>query len=652
MTKIKTVCPRDCPDTCFIDVEVKDNKIVSVKGSTTNPVTQGFLCPRGRGDPARVYSKDRVLYPHVRSRDNNDAQFERVSWEEAIQFITNKLQETIQTHGDESILLLDYAGNQGFLAMQYPHRLWNAIGATKTDYALCSTSGHKGIGLQYGLAYGVQPEELLDMEVITYWGNNAKVSSSHMWALSHQARKDKGTTIISIDPRNSETSQAADMRISPQPGSDVALTYGIARYLIDNDLIDTDFIEKNTVGFQQYKEEVLTWTPERLENITGVSWDNIAKLGSIYANAKSVTFMIGLGLQKSLHGAEAARAVSLLPALLGYARGFHYSDSRGRYIDFDYLNGSRFTNKKSNVVHHVDVGSELVSGKFKFVFVYGCNPAVTLPNQRDVRSGFSKEDVFTVVHDTHWTETTYLADVILPASTYLEKDDLNFSDHHLYTRLSNKAIEPLGESKDEVTLMHTLAQELGLKEEWLFEDPWKALNKTLAATFQDGTLDDLREGKELKLKLKPMNEYQTQSGKIEFYSSEAEKLGFNPLPEQLTTENEEGWFVLLNSSIPKYTHSQFIDVYGPIPQIVWINPKDAKRLDIKNNDMIKLFNDLGEVIINAIVTNNTLPGVLWAPRPLTGIEGQPLNVLADGTPQVIGSGPRFNSIKVKVKLAE
>ncbi|MCK4972717.1 MAG: molybdopterin-dependent oxidoreductase, partial [Candidatus Heimdallarchaeota archaeon] len=167
MTKIKTVCPRDCPDTCFIDVEVKDNKIVSVKGSTTNPVTQGFLCPRGRGDPARVYSKDRVLYPHVRTRDNNGAQFERVSWEEAIQFITNKLQETIQTHGDESILLLDYAGNQGFLAMQYPHRLWNAIGATKTDYALCSTSGHKGIGLQYGLAYGVQPEELLDMEVIT-----------------------------------------------------------------------------------------------------------------------------------------------------------------------------------------------------------------------------------------------------------------------------------------------------------------------------------------------------------------------------------------------------------------------------------------------------------------------------------------------------
>ncbi|MHA1483419.1 MAG: molybdopterin-dependent oxidoreductase, partial [Candidatus Heimdallarchaeaceae archaeon] len=115
MTKIKTVCPRDCPDTCFIDVEVKDNKIVSVKGSSTNPVTQGFLCPRGRGDPARVYSKDRVLYPHVRSRDNNGAQFERVSWEEAIQFITNKLQETIQTHGDESILLLDYAGNQGFL---------------------------------------------------------------------------------------------------------------------------------------------------------------------------------------------------------------------------------------------------------------------------------------------------------------------------------------------------------------------------------------------------------------------------------------------------------------------------------------------------------------------------------------------------------
>jgi len=176
--------------------------------------------------------------------------------------------------------------------------------------------------------------------------------------------------------------------------------------------------------------------------------------------------------------------------------------------------------------------------------------------------------------------------------------------------------------------------------------------KVIKATFQDGTLNDLRDGKELKLKLKPMNEYQTLSGKIEFYSTEAEELGFNPLPEQFPTENEEGWFVLLNSSIPKYTHSQFIDVYGPIPQIVWINPKGAKRLNIKNNDKIILFNDLGKVTVNAIVTNNTIPGVLWAPRPLTGIKGQPLNVLADGTPQDIGSGPRFNSIKVKVKLAE
>ena len=491
MTNIKTVCHRDCPDTCFIDVEVKDDKIVSVKGSTANPVTQGFLCPRGRGDPARVYSKDRVLYPHIRLRNNNGDQFKRVSWKEAISFIANKLQETIQTHGEESVLLLDYAGNQGFLASHYPRRLWNALGATKTDYALCSASGHKGIGLHYGLAYGVQPEALLDMEVIIFWGNNAKVSSSHMWTLSHQARKDKGTTIVSIDPRNSETSQAADMWVSPRPGSDVALTYGIARYLIENNHIDTDFIEKSTIGFRQYKEEVLSWTPERLENTTGVSWVDIVKLGSIYANAKHGTFMIGLGLQKSFHGAEAARAVSLLPALLGFNRGFHYSDSRGREIDLDYLNGSRLTTKNINIVHHVSVGSELVSGKFKFVFVYGCNPAVTLPNLKDVRAGFSKNDVFTVVHDTHWTETAYLADVILPASTYLEKDDLNFSDHHLYTRISNKTIEPLGESKDEVSLMQSLAEELGLEEEWLFEDSWQVLDKTLGSSFQNGTLDDL-----------------------------------------------------------------------------------------------------------------------------------------------------------------
>jgi anaerobic selenocysteine-containing dehydrogenase len=320
------------------------------------------------------------------------------------------------------------------------------------------------------------------------------------------------------------------------------------------------------------------------------------------------------------------------------------------FVDSTYLNGARFTSKKSRVVSQVALGPMLKEGEFKFVFVYGMNPAVTLPDQNAVRAGLSRPDVFTVVHETHWTETAKLANVVLPAATYLEKVDIVHSDHHQYCRFSNKAIEPLGESKDEVFLMQELARQMGFKEDWLYEDPWKALRKSLTNAFENGSVDDLFDGKVMRLKLRPMNEYQTPSGKVEFYSSKAVETGLNPLPEQLPIEQpEEGWFILLNSSLPNYTHSQFTDVYGPIPQTVWINPEDSKNIGIEDGEALEVYNDLGRIALRATVTDKVYPGVLWAPRPVTGMDGNPMNSLASSTPQTIGRGPTFNTTKVKMR---
>lgn len=632
---------------------VEEDRIISTKGSTENPVTQGFLCPRGMGDPKRVYSKDRVLYPYVKTDGKTRGSFKQVSWNEATQQVAKKLQEVIGQYGIESVLVLNYSGNQGLLALQYPERLWNFLGATKHDYALCSTSGHEGICLHYGLSYGLQPEDLLDMKVVTYWGYNAKVGSSHQWTLSLKARKKNGTKIITVDPRKSPTAEDSDVWLNPRPGSDVALAYGIARYLIEQDCVSKSFIDQWTVGYDRFKEAALSWTPERVQRATGIGWERIEEVGDIYAEDKPGAFMIGLGLNKSFHGAESARAVSLLPTLFGYHRGFHYSNSRGMFVDSTYLNGSKFTSKKLRVVSEVALGPMLKEGEFKFVFIYGMNPAVTLPNQNAVRAGLSRSDVFVVVHETHWTETAKLADVILPAPTYLEKRDIVISDHHPYCRLSVKAIEPLGESRDEVSLMHELARQMGLTKEWLYEDPSEALRKSLMNAFENGSVDDLFSGKVMKLKLKPTNEYQTPSGKVELYSSRAVEMGLNPLPEQLPIEQSEGgWFILLNSSLPNYTHTQFTDVYGPIPKIVWINPKDSESLEIEDGEEVEVYNDLGKVTLRATVTDKVASGVLWAPRPVTGIDGNPMNSLASSTPQTIGRGPMFNSTKVKLRLAK
>ncbi|HXX88451.1 MAG TPA: molybdopterin-dependent oxidoreductase, partial [Candidatus Acidoferrum sp.] len=229
-TEVRTVCHRDCPDTCFVDALVKDGQVISTRGSRENPITQGFLCPRGAGDPKRVYSKERVLYPHIRIGD----EFKRASWPGAIEYVGSRLSSVLANYGNEAVLFYDYPGNQACLSLHYSQRLWRALGATVTDGALCSTSGHTGIGLHYGLTYGLGFEDLFNCGVVLFWGNNAKVSSPHLWALALRARKEKHTMLISVDPRKSETAENSDLWLNPCPGSDVALFYGIALYLVEH----------------------------------------------------------------------------------------------------------------------------------------------------------------------------------------------------------------------------------------------------------------------------------------------------------------------------------------------------------------------------------------------------------------------------------
>ena len=648
MKTIKTVCHRDCPDTCFMDVTVDRGKIIATRGSTLNPVTRGFLCPRGISDPRRVYSKMRVRHPHLKSEAGEPGPFRRVSWDVALSLVADRIQDATDTHGREAILLYDYAGNTGFLTWHFAKRLWSALGATTTDYALCSRSGHAGIGLHYGLSYGLQLEDMAASTVILFWGNNARVSAPHIWAMARQARKDRGTILVSVDPRQSPTAKAADIWIQPRPGSDVALCYGIARYLLEKDGVDLGFIGKWSTGFPAYAETAMGWTPERVEQATGVPGQVVAQIGEVLMAHRPAAFMIGLGLQKSMQGAEAARAVALLPALLGLHRGFQYSNSKGHEIDWPTLNGSRFSRHRGKVVSQVGIGKRLAAGEFKFVYVFGSNPAMTLPDQSAVRRGLDREDVFVVVHDTHWSETAARADVVLPAPTFLEKRDVCISDHHSYSRLSEQAIAPLGDSWHEIRVMRQLAKRLGLTADCLCEDPWAALDKTFAHTYRKGGVKHLLAGEVLEVKLRPNDAYQTPTGKIEFAATVSQS-GATPLPIQHPLPCAESWLVLLNSSVANYTHSQFTDVFGPIPQVVWVHPEDAAHRSIGENEVVAVFNQLATVTLRAKVTDRVLPGTLWAPRPLTGLNGVPLNALVPGISQGIGGGPIFNSVKVKIK---
>lgn len=650
MTKrtIETVCSRDCYDTCFLRAQVDDyGKVVSIKGDPVNPVTQGFLCPRGAKDHERLV-KNRVLHPYIRKGSKPGRPFQSLAWEDALAIFTEKLRYVLKDHGSEAILHLEYAGNVGLLTRYFPLRFWNAIGATKTDYSICSKSGHEALTLHYGSSYGIQPEKLAEQRLNVYWGFNPAVSSPHTWRLSKKAREKNDALIVVVDPRKSRSAELADIWLAPKPGSDVVLVFGLFRFLIENEYVDLDFIKKWTKGFDQLKGEAMRWTPKKVKAATGVEWRLIEKLGEAYGELKPSTTMIGLGFQKSLQGAEAVRAVALLPALVGLHRGFFYSNYRAYQVDLSYLTGESLTRQKTRTVSQVALSPLIEQGEFKFIHIFNMNPVLTLPGQSAFRKGLTRSDVFVVVHETHWSETTDYADLVLPAPTFLEKEDLVIPSSHHYVRLSKKCIEPHGESRDEVWLMRELARRMELEEEWINEDSWKAVETALENSLENGNFSNLLEGRILKLQSKPLQEYQTPSGKIEIYSSLAKRHRLSPLPVYTPLKLKKGDFVLLNSALPNYTHTQFQEVYGPIPAVVLMHPEDAESNEIQEGDVVTMSNEHGRVEVKVQISSSLQPDVLWSPRQFVGLKGEPQNSLTPWQPQQIGKGSVFNSTIVRI----
>jgi len=647
MTRITTVCARDCYDTCALIATLDDSgRLISVANDPDHAITGGMTCPRATRDPQRLRT-NRIKSPAFREIDK----FSPVKWNSALDRVAVKLDSVLKRHGPASVLYLNYAGNMGLLTEAFPKRLWNAIGATRTDGAICSRSGIAALKLHYGDSYGLMPEDLLHQKLIIFWGFNPAVSAPHIWNLARTARKRRGTQIVVVDPVKTRTARGADLWIRPRPGTDSALAYGIMDDLIRNRDVDAEFIKKWTFGFHHLKKEAALWHMDRAAKVTGVAPRFIHALGRAYAERKPSATLIGIGLQKCEQGAEQVRAVSLIPGLLGYHRGFFYSSGRAFYVDEGMISGQSLTSKPHMTVSQTGLSKRVGAGRFKFIFISGMNPTATLPDASTFRAGLSRKDVFVAVCDSHWTSTARLADVVLPAPTYLEKDDLVIPWGHGHIQISRKIVSPVTDSRNEVHIMQEIAGRIGSTESWLFENPWSCVEKALENALHDGDYASLKAGNRLKLKRKPLDVYPTSSGKIEFYATAAEENGDNPLPQVKIPACAADQFQLLASATPKYTSTQFQEVYGKIPAVVTMNPQDADRLGLDKDGSVFIKNEKGRIRMAVILSDAVPEGVLWTPRQSEDDSGTPLNCLTSGNPQTIGGGPRFNSTLVNVVKA-
>ncbi|WP_134701721.1 molybdopterin-dependent oxidoreductase [Ammoniphilus sp. YIM 78166] len=676
-----SVCPLDCPDTCSLHVYKEEGRITKVRGNPEHPVTQGAICNKVRHMAERIYHPERLLYPMKRVGKKGHGEFERITWEEAIAEITSRFHQIINRSGSEAILPYSFYGNMGVLnADGMDRRFFHRLGSSQLNQTICSIAGNVGYAYTMGITGGLQPEETVDSKLIIIWGGNLVSTNMHQVMLAEKARK-RGAKVVVIDVHQNQTGKWADWFIPLRPGTDAALALGMMHVLFKQGMVNEDFLTQYTHGYDELREHVLAYSPDRVAAITGVPVDDIFKLSQMYGEISPSFIRIGNGLQHHDNGGMAVRTIACLPALTGQwkLRGGGATKSNGWYAR---LNETALScpqlrkNPEARVINMNQLGealNQLKNPPIEALFVYNSNPVVVAPDANEVINGLLREDLFTVVHDLFLTDTAKYADLVLPATSSFENTDLYKSYWHPYIQLQEPVIPVLGESKSNFELFKRLAQAMGF-EDSPFQDTeedliQQALDNPANPYLQGITLEGLKEKGWMKLALgqeKPyLKRLPTPSGRIELFSERLKLEGKPALPEYIPLE--EGYdgeslssaesfpLMLITPPNHNYLNSTFANVeklqnMEKMPTLQ-MHPEDAAHRGIKTGDQIKVWNARGECQLSAWVTEAMLPGVvvsqgLWWEGPSGS---QLINKLTSNRLADMGGGATFFSTTVQVE---
>lgn len=642
-----STCPRDCYDTCSMISRVRAEKLHAVEPNKKHPFTGKMLCPKAKNLQQYVYSKDRVLHPMIRVGKKGSGEFDRISWSVALKRIAQEIADRSGEFGTQSIVQFGHAGNTGLIQRNFPSRFFNAIGAAKVDETICSDAGDKALEVVYGSSAGMFPEEIEKCRLIVVWGMNPAWSSPHTFEMLKRAKK-AGAKMYVIDPIRTPTAEIGT-HLQVRPTMDAVLALGCINHLIENRLCDEDFVKRHTVGFDRLAEIAKKFDMRNISKATGLNIRVIEDFIADYASMRPSCIMMGYGMQRNRNGGEMIRAISVLPALIGERRGFYYSNDAA-VVDMDYLQGSKLTSRVKVRYGMVDFARTLSTGKVKMVFVYGSNPLATLPNQSLLRKGFSRDDVFVVVHELFMTDTADYADIVLPATTFFEHTDINASYLHPYLSLNEKAIEPLGESKSNTDLFRALAAEMKLSHRELFEEDEKIARHIVSkGKSVKGSFDTLKKKGFLELKLPDRRAFPTPSGKIELYSASAEEAGLGGLPMHIDVQGKLP-YQLISPVHKLLCRSQYHNRWGDVEPTVYISPNDARSEKVESGSKVRLKNEFGEITVSAEVSEDVPDGVLLAysalwPK-LSG--GTNVNFITTDFVQRFGGCSALNSTFVEV----
>ncbi len=634
---VKLACPHDCPDTCGLDVTVENDQAISVKGSDM-PFTANTLCTKVARYLDRTYAPSRILHPLKRVGAKGEGRFTRISWDEALDTIATRF-KAIAAEDPQQILPVSYAGTLGMISYaSIDRRFFHRLGASLLERTLCSSAGKAGLKITLGGGVGCDPEQAEHSKLIIIWGSNPVVSNLHFWSRC-QAAKRRGARLVIIDPRRNETADKCHQHIALYPGTDAALALAMMHVIIGEGLTDADYVAQHTLGFDQLAARVSAWTPQRAAAICGITADEITHLARAYAGTRPAMIRLNYGMQRHAGGGMATRTIACLPALTGdwrYAAGGAVMTT-GDFYGFNHraLERPDLIRGQPRTINLAALGDALTTAQppVKAIMVYNNNPVAVCPDSRKVIAGFSREDLFTVVHEIFHTDTADYADIILPATTQLEHHDIHKSYGHLYVQASQPAIAPLGEAKPNAEVFRLLAARMGFDDPCLRDSDEDLCRQALDSTtpaLHGITWDTLkaRGWQRLNIPAAPFAHggFPTPSGKCEFWSATAQAQGHDPLPDY--TPPREGptsnpplaqRYPLAFISPPHrhFLNSSFANLDFALQDAgeptLEIHPDDAAPRGIRDGINVRISNDRGTYTVRARITDAVRRGVVSAP---------------------------------------
>ena len=623
LSTVRAVCPHDCPDACAMLVTLDGDRAVAVRGDREHSFTRGFLCHKVSRYPERVYHCDRLQFPLRRVGPKGFGQFERITWDAALDEIATRFRAIADgPHGPQAILPYSYCGTMGKIQSEgLDRRFFHRLGASLLDRTICATAGGAGYTMTIGSKQGTDPEAFSQSQYIINWGSNTAVTNMHLWVRMVEARKRHGAKIVTIDPYRSVTAARSDWHLAPRPGTDAALALGLMHVLFRDGLADEAYLRDFCLGSDELRARVLSdYGPQQVAEVTGLDIADIERLAHEYATAGSwptlpaserdrqqttdagsighgpaSVIRINYGLQRHAGGGMAVRTIACLPAVIGAWRhpsgGILLSTSGTFAFNLAAVQRSDLIPPGTRTVNMTQLAEalhgELTGPPVRALYVYNSNPAAIAPDQQRVLSGLRREDLFTVVHDQFPTDTVDYADIVLPATTQLEHFDLHGAYGHQYVQVNVPAIAPLGEARCNTDVFRSLARRLGFEpelfdgtdEQFARELLWeKGPLENVPAAMRGITLDRLKHEGAIKLNghdsptlTAPFANggFATPSGKCELRCERLAQLGHDPLPTFIPPAESPASapelakrfpLQLLSPPSPHFLNSTFVEV--------------------------------------------------------------------------------------------